>query len=100
MKVIGIEKQGQNWCKKWNMEITNFLVKVMCYEPHHEGCASCKEYTYKRTEKNTRDCKEHKTAIDCLKAHCDYAEAADGAFFCHKPKGAENGIATIETFDP
>lgn len=32
------------------------------------------------------DCSKMLSAYDCLKSGCDFAEAFEGAFFCHRPK--------------
>jgi len=42
------------------------------------------------------DCSKNKTAYDCLKSECDYAEADSGAFYCNKPKGTLFGKRTEE----
>ena len=39
----------------------------------------------------TTDCEKNKTAYDCLKNDCEYAEAADGQFICHKPTIKQKG---------
>jgi hypothetical protein len=99
---LAIEQEGMNWCKKLNHEIDDFTVHVRCFTPCAKGCASCPEYAYKTVKKITLDCSLMKDAYGCLGTHagerCDYAEAWEGAFFCHKPKGQTTGLATIEKF--
>jgi len=42
------------------------------------------------------DCVENKTAYDCLKSGCEYAEVYGGAIFvCNKPKGQLFGRVTV-----
>ena len=44
------------------------------------------------------NCRKNKTAYDCLKSGCEYAEAWEGAFFCHKPKDPQliKGQVTLD----
>lgn len=96
--IAGSKFEGINWCKKLNHEIDDFTVHVRCFTPCAKGCANCPEYAYKEVRVITLECNKLKTAIDCLKAHCDYAEPADCQFICHKPKNQAYGKSTRETF--
>lgn len=98
MALVSISMSGENWCKKLNHAIDDFAVHVLCFTPCAKGCANCPECTYKETRRMTIDCSKMQTAIACLKAECDFAEAADGQFICHKPKDALHGRATIIRF--
>jgi len=94
---VSIETSGLNWCKKLHHEIDDFAVNVLCFTPCEKGCANCPECTYKKTTIITLDCSKLKDAYACLEAQCDYAEACEGQFICHKPKDAFYGKATIVT---
>jgi hypothetical protein len=43
-------------------------------------------YHTPKTKTVSINCAEMKDAYACLKARCDFAEAWDGTFLCHRPK--------------
>lgn len=94
-----IQGSKENWCKKHNQNLSNFLVNVMCYEdPKPKHCSECQYYAYKKTKVTEIDCRKMKDAYACLKAKCDYASAGDSIFECTKPKEYHFGKSTVETF--
>lgn len=94
-----IQGSKENWCLKHNQKLSDFVVNVMCFEdPKPKHCSKCQYYRYKKTKVTELDCSKMPTAIDCLKAQCDYAEAADCQFICNKPKEYRFGKSTDETF--